>query len=104
MARYKFVENRYQTMIKTIPKIWVVGDYDNTVFETPEKIQVINCKGTDLSNVWSVITRGPYGPFGLIAEEIKDEKFRGFFTLNPNVCRHVVKMISKMLKTKIIIQ
>ncbi|NND87334.1 MAG: hypothetical protein HKM23_08470, partial [Nitrosopumilus sp.] len=43
---------------------------------------------------------GPYGPFGLIAEEYEDGKFRGFFTLNPNVCRHALAVMGKTLGTK----
>ena len=104
IARYKFVEKRYQKMIEKIPKIWVVADYDKTTFETPEKIDVLNCANTNLENVWSVITRGPFGPFGLIAEEYEEGKFRGFFTLNPNVCRHVLKVMGKTLNTKFSIQ
>ena len=104
IARYKFVEKRYQKMIEKIPKIWVVANYENTHFETPDKISVLNCGNTPLENVWAVITRGPFGPFGLIAEEFEEGKFRGFFTLNPNVSRHVLKMMGKTLNTKFSIQ
>lgn len=91
-------------MIEQIPKIWVVADYGKTTIKTPPKIDVINCKDTPLFDVWSVITRGPYGPFGLIAEEYEDGKFRGFFTLNSNVCRHALKIMSKALGKKFDIQ
>ena len=104
IARYKFVEKRYQKMIEQIPKIWVVADYGKTEFKTPSKIEVLNCQDTELINVWSVITRGPYGPFGLIAEEFEDGKFRGFFTLNQNVCRYALKTMGKILGTKFTIQ
>lgn len=104
IARYKFVERRYQKMIEQIPKIWVIADYGKTKIDTPSKIEVINCKDTSLFDVWSVITRGPYGPFGLIAEEYEDGKFRGFFTLNANVCRHALKVMGKTLGTNFNIQ
>ncbi len=91
-------------MIETIPKIWVVADYGTTKVDTPPKIDVINCKNTALIDVWSVITRGPYGPFGLIAEEYEDGKFRGFFTLNATVCRHAVDTMGKVLGKKFNIQ
>ncbi|NNL59157.1 MAG: hypothetical protein HKP31_06830 [Nitrosopumilus sp.] len=100
IARYKFVEKRYQKLIEKIPKIWVIADYGETKIDAPPKINIINCKDTHLSDVWSVITRGPYGPFGLIAEEYEDGKFRGFFTLNPNVCRHALAVMGKTLGTK----
>lgn len=104
IARYKFVERRYQKMIEQIPKIWIVADYGKTDFKTPPKIEILNCRNTELANVWSVITRGPYGPFGLIAEEFEDGKFRGFFTLNSNVCRSALKAMGKILSTKFTIQ
>ena len=104
IARYKFVEKRYQKMIEKIPKIWVVANYDKTRLETPDKISILNCGNTSLENVWAVITRGPFGPFGLIAEEFEEGKFRGFFTLNPNVCRFVLNLMGKTLNTKLSIQ
>jgi len=104
IAKYKFVENRYQDMIKQIPKIWIVADFGRIGIKTPLNIELLNCRDTNLANVWSVITRGPYGPFGLIAEEFEDGKFRGFFTLNPNVTRHVLDVMGKTLGTKFTIQ
>jgi len=104
IARYKFVQKRYQKLIEQIPKIWVVADFDETPIDTPQKIDVINCKDTILHDVWSVITRGPFGPFGLIAEEYESGKFRGFFTLNPTVCRHAVVKMGKILGKKFTLQ
>jgi hypothetical protein len=104
IARYKFVEKRYQNMIDKIPKIWVIANFGKTNLKTPSNIEIINCQNTNLVKVWSVITRGPYGPFGLIAEEYESGKFRGFFTLNPTVCRHALKIMGKTLKTKFNIQ
>ena len=104
IARYKFVEKRYQEMVKKIPKIWIIADYGKTEVKTPQNIKLLNCRDTPLANVWSVITRGPYGPFGLIAEEFDDGMFRGFFTLNPNVCRTALGTMGKTLGTKFNIQ
>ena len=104
IARYKFVERRYQKMIEKIPRIWIVADYGKTEIQVPPKMEVLNCHNTELANVWTVFTRGPYGPFGLIAEEFEDGKFRGFFTLNPNVCRFSLKIMGKILNTKFTIQ
>jgi len=104
IARYKFVESRYQKMIDNIPKIWVIANFEKTEIKTSSKIQVLNCKNTELVNVWTVITRGPFGPFGLIAEEIEAGKFRGFFTLNSNVCRYALKIMGNLLGTKFSIQ
>ena len=104
IARYKFVEKRYQDMIKQIPKITVIADFGKIGIKTPLNIELVNCRDTSLANVWSVITRGPYGPFGLIAEEYESGKFKGFFTLNPNVCRHAVSKMGKSLGAKFTIQ
>ncbi len=104
IARYKFVEKRYQKMVEKIPKIWIIANYGKTEFKTPPKIEIINCRDTKLENVWTVVTRGPFGPFGLIAEEFEEGQFRGFFTLNPNVCRYTLKVMGKELGTKFTIQ
>ena len=101
IARFKFVDRRYSTIINQIPKIWIVGDFEKTQFHLSPKIDVLNCKNTDLVNVWSVITQGPLGPFGLIAEEFEDGKFRGFFTSDPNVCRYALKMMGKTLDAEL---
>ena len=66
--------------------------------------EFLSCSNTNVANVWTVITRGPYGPFGLIAEEYEDGKFRGFFTLNSNVCRHALNVMGKTLGSKFDIQ
>lgn len=107
IARFAFVKKRYQEMVKNIPKVWIIADFNKPVIPTKElspNSEFLSCKNTDLSNVWTVITRGPYGPFGLIAEEFENGKFRGFFTLNPNVCRYALKVMGKELGTKFTIQ
>ena len=37
IARYKFVEKRYQKLIEQIPKIWVIADYDRQRLELLQK-------------------------------------------------------------------
>ncbi|KAF6245112.1 hypothetical protein [Nitrosopumilus sp. b2] len=100
IARFKFVERRYSKIIHQIPKIWIIGAFEKTHFYLPSKIDVFNCRNTEMANIWSVITRGPNGPFGLISEEFEDGKFRGFFTTNPDVCRCALKIMGKTLGTK----
>ena len=94
-------------MVKNIPKVWIIADFDKPVIPSKElssNSEFLSCQNTNLANVWTVITRGPYGPFGLIAEEFENGKFRGFFTLNPNVCRYALKVMGKTLGTKFAIQ
>lgn len=100
-ARFNFVERRYYEMIDKIPKICVVADFGKTDFHLSPKINVLNCKNTELINVWSVIARGPEGPFGLISEEFQDGRFRGFFTSNADVCAHAIETMEDILKSKI---
>ena len=101
IARFKFVERRYSTIINKIPRIWIVGDFEKTQFHLSSKIDVLNCKNTDLVNVWSVITRGPHGPFGLISEEFENDNFRGFFTSDPDICRYALKIMGEKLDTEL---
>ena len=101
IARFKFVERRYSQIINRVPKIWIVGDFDKTQFHLSPKIKVLNCRNTNLVNVWSVITRGPSGPFGLISEEFQDGEFRGFFTMDPETCKYALKKMEETLDAKI---
>lgn len=100
IARFKFVERRYEKIVTQIPKIWVVADFGKTQFYMSPKTEVLNCGNTELVKVWSVITKGPDGPFGLISEEFEESKFRGFFSFDPNVCRFALQIMEKILDTK----
>jgi hypothetical protein len=107
IAKFSYVKDRYQEMVKGMPKVWIIADFDDEVIPTDVIIpnsEFLSCSNTNLANVWTVITRGPYGPFGLIAEEYDDGKFRGFFTLNSNVCRYALKVMGKTLDSKFDIQ
>ena len=107
IAKFSYVKERYQKMVKDIPKVWIIADFDDEVIPTDFVIpnsEFLSCSNTNLANVWTVITRGPYGPFGLIAEEYEDGKFRGFFTLNSNVCRYALKVMGTTLDSKFDIQ
>ena len=51
--------------------------------------------------MWIVVTKRDTGPFGLIAEEIGDGQFRGFFSISPMVIGNAIKSISEQLKVSI---
>jgi len=69
--RYEFVKDRYLKLMKKLPRTWVIGNFNNPHLaqEMPDSCVVISCVGTPLATVWAVVTRGPDGPIGLIAEE-----------------------------------
>ena len=100
-SRYKFVEDRYIKLMKTIPRVWVIGNFNNpNLAQTvPPSCKVISCIGTPISTVWAVVTRGSDGPVGLIADEVGNRKFKGFFTTNPDVMQHAVDLIAETLVT-----
>ena len=101
-SRYKFVEDRYLKLMKSIPRVWVIGNFNNpNLAQTvPPSCKVISCIGTPISTVWAVVTRGSDGPIGLIADEVGNKKFKGFFTTNPNVMQYAVDLIAETLVTK----
>ena len=53
--------------------------------------------------MWIVLTKGENGPFGLVAEDIGDHEYRGFFTSNTNILSSVIDDINEQLKIKITI-
>lgn len=101
--RYKYVGDRYRELLQKIPKAWIIGDFKNSYLapNPPPSAEVISCDGTNIANMWIVLTRGEKGPFGLVAENIGDGMFRGFFAISPTVIGTVVQSISEQLKTPI---
>lgn len=102
-SRFKYVEDRYMKLMKSLPKVWIVGNFDNPYLgqHIPAHATVISCVGTDLSNIWIVATRDENGPIGLVAEEIGDKKFTGFFSTNHEIVKYAVDLMAYELKTEI---
>ncbi|MGH1567395.1 MAG: hypothetical protein ACRBB5_08285 [Nitrosopumilus sp.] len=44
------------------------------------------------------MTRGSEGPFGLVAEDIGDRMYRGFFSISPIWIGKIIQTISDALK------
>ena len=85
-ARYKYVEDRYLEILSKISNAWIIGNFINNI-----------------SPMWIVLTKGENGPFGLVAEDIGDHEYRGFFTSNTNILSNVIDDINEQLKIKITI-
>ena len=104
-ARYKYVEDRYLEILSKISKAWIIGNFINPELapHPPATAEVISCDGTNISPMWIVLTKGENGPFGLVAEDIGDHEYRGFFTSNTNILSSVIDDINEQLKIKITI-
>ena len=102
-ARYKYVEKRYLEILSKISKAWIIGNFINPELapHPPASAEVISCDGTNISPMWIVLTKGENGPFGLVAEDIGDKEYRGFFTSNSNILDKVIDDINEQLKIKI---
>lgn len=101
--RYKYVEDRYLEILEKIPKAWIIGNFNNPFLakQPPKNSEVISCDGTNISDMWIVITKNSMGPFGLVAENIGDGQYRGFFSISPPLMKKVVENISKSLKISV---
>jgi hypothetical protein len=99
--RYKYVEDRYHELLQKISRAWIIGDFKNPFLppNPPKSAKVISCDGTNIDNMWIVLTRRSTGPFGLVAENTGKGQYRGFFSISPPVIGEVIKNISKQLKT-----
>jgi RNAse (barnase) inhibitor barstar len=102
-ARYKFVEERYEQLMKSLPKIWIIGNFNNPNLAQHLHAQatVISCVGTNLSTVWAVVTRDQNGPIGLVANEFGNNKFKGFFSTKPAIVQYAIDLMSYELATEI---
>ncbi|MBT8252058.1 MAG: hypothetical protein KJO99_04420, partial [Nitrosopumilus sp.] len=70
---YKYVEKHYLELMKNIPMTWVIGGFDNPFFAPqtpPDKAEILTCAGTNLQDMWIVVSKGPDGLFGLVAEDV----------------------------------
>ena len=101
-GRFKYVEDRYVKIMRKVPKTWVIGNFNNPFLaqNLPESVSVVSCIGTPLKTVWVVITRDSNGPIGLVAEEIGDKKFRGFFSTKSEIVKHTVDIMGDILVTE----
>ncbi|WP_420545887.1 hypothetical protein [Nitrosopumilus sp.] len=101
--RYKYVEGRYVEILKKVPKAWIIGNFNNPLLAPlpPQTTEVVSCDGTNISDMWIVVTRGPEGPFGLVAEDIGDRMYRGFFSISPIVTGKVIQTINEALRINI---
>ncbi|MCE2505698.1 MAG: hypothetical protein J4F36_04365 [Nitrosopumilaceae archaeon] len=101
--RYKYVKDHYTEILEKIPKAWIIGNFNNPHLapQPPKTTDVVSCDGTNISDMWIVLTRGPKGPFGLVAENMGDGKYKGFFSYSPAVISKVIENINQKLKIKI---
>jgi len=101
--RYKYVENRYVEILKKVPKAWIIGNFNNSLLapQPPKTTEVVSCDGTNISDMWIVVTTGPEGPFGLVAEDIGDRMYRGFFSISPVVIGKAIQTINRALRINI---
>jgi len=101
--RYKYVEEHYTNILSKIPKAWIIGNFNNPLLapQPPASTEVVSCDGTNVSDMWIVVTRGSDGPFGLVAENIGYGQYRGFFSYSPMIISKVVQNVSTKLKVGI---
>ena len=101
-ARYKYVEDRYRDILTKISKAWIIGNFNNPdLVVHPASAEVVSCDGTNISPMWIVVTKGEKGPFGLVAEDMGDGQYRGFFTTNLDIMASVIENINEQLRIKI---
>ena len=102
-ARYKYVEGRYMKLMKSLPKIWIIGNFNNPYLAQtiPTHASVVSCVGTNLKTVWMVVTRDQNGPIGLVADDVGDGKFSGFFSTDNAIVKYALDMAAYELKTEI---
>jgi hypothetical protein len=102
-ARYKYVEDRYAKLMKPLPKMWIIGNFNNPflVQHVFDNASVISCNGASLTTAWIVLTRDKNGPLGLVAEEISNTMFKRFFSTNPAIIKYAIGLVSYELAAEI---
>ena len=102
---YKYVEKRYIDILNKLPKSWVIGGFDDPFLVPPNTVpnttEVLTCAGTNIEKMWIVITKGPQGPFGLVAEDLGEDRFRGFFSMDKELIEKVIQKLNGTLRIDI---
>ncbi len=102
---YKYVQKRYTDILKKIPHAWVIGGFDDPFLIPPETVpqtaEILSCLDTNIEKMWIVVTKGPDGPYGLVAEDLGDGNFRGFFTMDHKIIEKVISIINKTMRIEI---
>ena len=102
-GRFKYAEKRYLDLMNRLPYTWIIGNFNNPFLaqDFPKNAKTLSCIGTNLGTVWVVITKGPAGPMGLVAEELADGNFKGFFSISPKIVEESIDIINTTLKTNL---
>ena len=104
-ALYKYVQKRYTEILKKIPHAWVIGGFDDPFLIPPDSVpptaEILSCLDTNIEKMWIVVTKGPNGPFGLVAEDLGEDKFRGFFTMDSKIIEKVIDIINNTMRIEI---
>ncbi len=104
-ALYKYVKKRYTEILKKIPHAWVIGGFDDPFLIPPDSVpataEILSCLDTNIEKMWIVVTKGPNGPFGLVAEDLGNDKFRGFFTTDSKIIEKIIKIINDTMRIEI---
>lgn len=102
-SKFKYAEERYLKMMKKLPMTWIIGNFNNPFLaqEFPKNAKTISCVGTNLDTLWIVISKGPAGPMGLVADELVDGNFRGFFSIAPAIIQKTIEIINYTLREDI---
>ena len=104
-ALYKYVQKLYTEILEKIPHAWIVGGFDDPFLIPPDSVpataEILSCLDTNIEKMWIVVTKGPNGPFGLVAEDQGNGKFRGFFTIDSKIIEKVIKIINNTMRIEI---
>ena len=102
---YKYVQKRYTDILKKIPHAWVIGGFDDPFLIPPDSVpataEILSCLGTNIEKMWIVVTKGPNGPFGLVVEDLGNDKFTGFFSMDSKIIEKVIKIINDTMRIEI---
>lgn len=102
-GKFKYAQERYLKMMRKLPMTWVIANFNNPFLAKafPKNAKTISCVGTNLDTLWIVISKGPAGPMGLVADELADGRFRGFFSIAPDILQRTIDIINYTLREDI---
>ncbi|HEY8522954.1 MAG TPA: DICT sensory domain-containing protein, partial [Nitrososphaeraceae archaeon] len=100
-SNFNSVAQQYATISPLSKKTYLIGGKGLAQGVNLSNVEIIDFTGSGLEKNWVVIAIAKDEGCALIAEEIKSDRYRGFFTTNRNLTNRCLNIINESLNIEI---
>ena len=100
-SNFNSVAEQYATISPLSKKTYLIGGKGLAQGVNLSNVEIIDFTGSGLEKNWVVIAIAKDEGCALIAEEVKSDRYRGFFTTNRNLTNRCLNIINESLNIEI---